>query len=210
MSAISPSNAPAAAHGGEGAAAVPGGGAARPWLASAWMLGLVAGAALQLQQPALWTGAEYAALAALALVLGGCAHAVGRRIGLAPGRSADLPLQGLWRLPSSLRSLAAARGTAVALALAACMAGMFAVCGARALDTARHSLAPGLEGQDIRVTGVVAAMPQANEAGTRLRLEAMALQVKGSVNDWLASAQQRDVGPLGDAAGDFFGIDMGL
>ncbi len=45
---------------------------------------------------------------------------------------------------------------------------------------------------------------------TRLRLEAMALQVKGSVNDWLASAQQRDVGPLGDAAGDFFGIDMGL
>jgi len=45
---------------------------------------------------------------------------------------------------------------------------------------------------------------------TRVRLEAMALQVKGSVNDWLANAQQRDVGPLGDAAGDFFGIDMGL
>lgn len=44
----------------------------------------------------------------------------------------------------------------------------------------------------------------------RVRLEAMALQVKGSVNDWLANAQQRDVGPLGDAAGDFFGIDMGL
>lgn len=44
----------------------------------------------------------------------------------------------------------------------------------------------------------------------RVRLEAMALQVKGSVNDWLAHAQQRDVGPLGDAAGDFFGIDMGL
>lgn len=45
---------------------------------------------------------------------------------------------------------------------------------------------------------------------TRVRLEAMALQVKGSVNDWLANAQQRDVGPLGDAAGDFFGIDLGL
>ncbi len=44
----------------------------------------------------------------------------------------------------------------------------------------------------------------------RARLEAMALQVKGSVNDWLASAPRRDVGPLGDAAGDFFGIDMGL
>jgi len=44
----------------------------------------------------------------------------------------------------------------------------------------------------------------------RARLEAMALQVKGSVNDWLAHAQRRDVGPLGDAVGDFFGIDMGL
>ncbi|HSX92750.1 MAG TPA: YjgN family protein [Hydrogenophaga sp.] len=44
----------------------------------------------------------------------------------------------------------------------------------------------------------------------RARLEAVSLQVKGSVNEWLSHAQARDVGALGDAAGDFFGIDMGL
>lgn len=44
----------------------------------------------------------------------------------------------------------------------------------------------------------------------RVRLEAMALQVKGSVDDWLARAQRRKAGVLGDAAGDFLGIDMGL
>lgn len=45
---------------------------------------------------------------------------------------------------------------------------------------------------------------------TRMRLEAMSLQVKGSVNDWLAQAATRQGGALGDAAGDFFGIDLGL
>ena len=44
----------------------------------------------------------------------------------------------------------------------------------------------------------------------RARLEAVSLQVKGSVNEWLSHAQARDAGALGDAAGDFFGIDMGL
>ena len=44
----------------------------------------------------------------------------------------------------------------------------------------------------------------------RLRLEAVSLQVKGSVNDWLAQAATRQGGALGDAAGDFFGIDLGL
>jgi hypothetical protein len=30
------------------------------------------------------------------------------------------------------------------------------------------------------------------------------------VDDWVAQAQPRGKGVLGDAAGDFFGIDMGL
>lgn len=45
---------------------------------------------------------------------------------------------------------------------------------------------------------------------TKMRLEAVSLQVKGSVNDWLALAATRQGGALGDAAGDFFGIDLGL
>jgi uncharacterized membrane protein YjgN (DUF898 family) len=44
----------------------------------------------------------------------------------------------------------------------------------------------------------------------RTKLEAMAVDVQGNVDEWVAQAQQRGKGVLGDAAGDFFGIDMGL
>jgi uncharacterized membrane protein YjgN (DUF898 family) len=45
----------------------------------------------------------------------------------------------------------------------------------------------------------------------RTRLDAMALQVKGDVDSWMARAEaRRQDGVFGDAAGDFFGIDMGL
>ncbi len=45
----------------------------------------------------------------------------------------------------------------------------------------------------------------------RARLDAMALQVKGDVDSWMARAESlRQNGVLGDAAGDFIGIDIGL
>lgn len=44
----------------------------------------------------------------------------------------------------------------------------------------------------------------------RLKLEAMSVQIEGNVDDWVAQASQDPQGALGDAAGDFFGIDMGL
>lgn len=52
--------------------------------------------------------------------------------------------------------------------------------------------------------------PFAKVRTARLKLEAMSLDVDGPVDDWLASAQQAGKGVLGDAAGDFFGMDMGL
>ncbi len=52
--------------------------------------------------------------------------------------------------------------------------------------------------------------PFAKVHTARLRLEAMRVSVQGDVNAWLAKAQGGDKGILGDAAGDFFGIDMGL
>ncbi len=52
--------------------------------------------------------------------------------------------------------------------------------------------------------------PFAKVHTARLRLEAMDVSVQGDVNAWLAKAQGGDKGILGDAAGDFFGIDMGL
>lgn len=52
--------------------------------------------------------------------------------------------------------------------------------------------------------------PFAKVRATRVRLEAMSLQVQGDVDHWVAAAQTPGQGVLGDAAGDFFGFDMGL
>ena len=126
------------------------------WRVPAWLAGTVAGAAVQLQQPALWSAATYGAIllaACVALVAGG-----GRGRGSGPR----------WGL-ASRAMLAFLSGTLA----------MFALCGLRALDYAAGGLAPALEGQDIRVTGVVSAMPQSNEAGTRVRLAVESAQMNG-------------------------------
>ena len=67
----------------------------------------------------------------------------------------------------------AKRGRAVRWALGVASAGLLAygLTGWRAVTYSDHGLNPALEGQDIRVTGVVAAMPQRNEAGLRFRLD---------------------------------------
>lgn len=44
----------------------------------------------------------------------------------------------------------------------------------------------------------------------RVRLQAMAVEVHGDVDTWVADAPKRQANVLGDAAGDFFGVDMGL
>lgn len=133
--------------------------AARGWPVSGWLLGSVVGAALQMQQPALWSGAAYAAALAIACTAGWCAWAFARR-----------------------RHSAAAGGgshAALALAFASGLLALFAVTGLRAVDYAADGLAPALEGQDLRVIGVVAAMPQNNEAGTRIRLEVESAHLNG-------------------------------
>ncbi len=52
--------------------------------------------------------------------------------------------------------------------------------------------------------------PFAKVHTARLKLEALSLEVDGPVDEWLASARQAGKGVLGDAAGDFFGVDVGL
>ena len=44
----------------------------------------------------------------------------------------------------------------------------------------------------------------------RVRLQALAVEVHGDVDTWVAEAPQRPGGVLGDAAGDALGLDMGL
>lgn len=105
------------------------------------LLGIVLGAAVQLQQPRLWPLALYAAGTALAA---GAVWAAWR----APGM----------RLRAAVLLLAAA-------ALSAGLAGW------RASAYAGDALAAQLEGRDLVVTGFVAAMPHRNEAGVRFRFE---------------------------------------
>ena len=114
--------------------------------------GAVAGAALQLQQPGLWPAGAYAVLALLAGVLA----------------------WGAWRARrGALRLRGAAMACAAALAV-------FALTGLRASHFAAGALNPALEGRDILVTGVVAAMPQPMDAGLRLRLAVESASLAGA------------------------------
>ncbi|MFL6694945.1 MAG: DUF4131 domain-containing protein, partial [Ramlibacter sp.] len=106
------------------------------------LLGVLAGAACQLQQPELFTLQVYAvATAGAGLVL-----LVGMR----------------WSTASPWRGLVL---LLTALALSA------ATTGWRAAAYAADDLDPALEGRDVVVTGVVAAMPQRSDLGLRFRFE---------------------------------------
>jgi competence protein ComEC len=115
--------------------------AAAGWITPA-LVGVVAGTALQLQQPVLWEWWTYALVAAAAL----------------------------------LASLSRARTLRFFIG-AALLA--FSLCGLRAIAFGQQGMAAALEGRDIAVIGVIAAMPQRNETGLRFRFEAESAAVGG-------------------------------
>ena len=119
------------------------------------LLGWVLGAALQLQQTTLWSAGIYASFVPVALVVYALA---------AIKKIAFQSPSGVWRQ------------TCVLLALAALG---FATTGLRAVVYDRSSLAPALEGRDVRVTGVVASLPQRNETALRFRLQVESAQLAG-------------------------------
>jgi competence protein ComEC len=59
--------------------------------------------------------------------------------------------------------------TAIMFAISGLLA--FGFTGLRAVDYASHALSPAYEGRDIDVVGIVSAMPQINESGTRFQLD---------------------------------------
>ena len=115
------------------------------------LLGFVLGSALQLQQAALFSWQFYACFELLATML----YALGAT------------------------KIIANRRFAVRAALAALAFGLlaFGVIGLRSSVFLSAALDPSLEGRDIAVTGVVAAMPQRNEAGLRFRLDVESAQL---------------------------------
>lgn len=129
----------------------------RPWRLPWMWMGALVGVALQLQQPALWYWPVYLALAAGALVCAVCALRARR------GRTP--------RHERARQALAATAGAAL----------LYGVCGLRAAVFLAGALPPALEGQDIRITGVVAAMPQSTQAGLRLRMAVESAHLNGAV-----------------------------
>lgn len=118
------------------------------------LAGVVAGAGVQLKQAALWPLAWYAALALAAGVL-----LVVLLVVLLHSRQ---------------------RGAGMLLALllaAAALSG--ALAGWRAAAYLQRGLDPALEGRDLVLTGIVAAMPHRNEAGLRFRFVVESAQLGG-------------------------------
>jgi competence protein ComEC len=83
----------------------------------------------------------------------------------------------LWGL--SARRFLAPRLAAVAAALAMALLA-FGLCGGRAGLFQRDALSPALEGRDVVVIGIVAAMPQRNEAGQRFRFDVEEAHAQGA------------------------------
>ncbi|OYT92035.1 MAG: DNA internalization-related competence protein ComEC/Rec2 [Burkholderiales bacterium PBB3] len=124
------------------------------------MLGWVVGSAWQLQQVALWPLGVYVAFMPLGLMLSA---------GAAPKKIVNaFPLA--WRSGWRLQ--------ACSLLGAALLA--FAATGLRATVFLADALDPALEGRDVVVTGVVANLPQRNEAALRFRLQVEAAALNGA------------------------------
>lgn len=141
--------------------------------------GFIAGAAVQLQQPALFEDWVYA------LVLAGVAVSAGLLAAATTSRRAVF---------SAL---------AVATVLLALAFG-FALTGWRAAVFQSGALAPALEGQDIEVTGRVLAMPQRGDDGLRFRFGIESARLNGEAVllpaqvylGWYAGFGGRDPVPL--------------
>ena len=128
-------------------------------------VGWVMGTALQLQQAALWPWAELALAFAGSLILGILAGVWERRRERQRKGRERRDWSSLW---------AAWLGRLLwGAALAWCCVGL------RAQWTLQDRLPVALEGQDVDVVGVVAAMPQRSESGARFKFEVQSATFKG-------------------------------
>jgi competence protein ComEC len=148
----------------------------------AWLLGFVGGVALQLQQAALWPLALNVLCTLLALPLSlACwiwlpaSHALGHVLQQARDSSGG----GFQPLATRIKRLSQSAGRII---LTATLAAAFAFgCTAwRASQYQAHALAPHLEGVDLDVVGLIAAMPQRGELGLRFKLEVESAQLAPS------------------------------
>ncbi|MGA0569196.1 DNA internalization-related competence protein ComEC/Rec2 [Variovorax sp. VNK109] len=86
-----------------------------------------------------------------------------------------------WRGPQSGHRRQRRQWLGVVVILLAQVALAFSLCGLRASHFASGALPAALEGQDLRIVGVVAAMPQRQEDGTRMRFDVEHATLRGQV-----------------------------
>ena len=121
-------------------------------------LGFVIGVAVQLQQARLYNFSSYAALTVVAL----------------------LGLCWVWRVKGRVTGRVLERFLAAFCLVSLLSGGLgFGLTGLRAVSFAQSALNPALEGQDIEVTGQIAAMPQFGEDGVRFRFAVASARLNG-------------------------------
>lgn len=120
------------------------------WALALWPLGWLAGTALQLQQSALWPLAGYGAAAFLS--------------------ATALLLAWRWRHRAAPMGLAC---------LLAALLGAWAAAGLRATELQQQALAPALEGVDLALTGVIDALPQADDGVQRFQFAVESAAAQG-------------------------------
>ena len=108
-------------------------------------------------------------------------------LGVVAGSAIQLQQAELWGwegygavLAAGLGLLLVARVSRFAILLAATTLLIFSLCGLRSLHFSSNALDPALEGRDIAITGVVAAMPQRNEIGIRFRFKVESATAAGA------------------------------
>jgi competence protein ComEC len=136
----------------------------------ALLAGWVLGCAAQLQQSSLWAGWVYALCCLVGLLIAALCAIKKDAVttdGVQP-MAASTRLAG--RITLAIRRANALAGLRILAYLVAAAALGFGATGLRAVAFEQDALKPALEGVDVQVVGVVAAMPQRSEAGLRFRL----------------------------------------
>ncbi len=128
------------------------------WSGSAAFVGFITGCAWQLQQSGLWPWHFYLIFLAIASV-GLC----------------FLAINSIKNRPTNVLRR---RGVLATWGMCALLLG-FASCGLRAAAFTADGLIPALEGRDLAVVGVVAALPQLQDGGTRFRLQVESATLEG-------------------------------
>jgi competence protein ComEC len=142
-----------------------------------WLLtASIAGAGVQLLQPQLWAASVYARFIAPAFMLSALSafYSIANLIG---GKALDAAAA-----PASGRRKRR-RATPIPVVVLVVAAATFGATGWRAAHYAAQALQPALEGQDLEIVGTIAAMPQRNPQGLRLRVAVQSATQDGRAVD---------------------------